>query len=142
MGWRRLRGRKGQGLPAGRASICTWCPPLRGCLAVRFAFNITPFARGRLLPYREPAKSGRTTLAGSAFEDDLLEQAERFFLLVEQGPGIEKLELDALDRRFDFHVGRDVADFCQHALSFRADDVVVEQHGGVRVGGPFGDTDR
>ena len=50
----------------------------------------------------------------SALEDELLEQAERFFLLVEQGRGVEKFDLDALDRPFDFHVGRDVADFRQH----------------------------
>src|SRR5712692_8273958 len=85
---------------------------------------------------------GHTTLAVSALENDLLEQSERFFLLVEQGRGIEKLELDALDRPFDFHVSRDVADFCQHALSFRADDVVVEQQSGVRVRRPFSDSDR
>src|SRR6058998_1257738 len=82
---------------------------------------------------------GPTTLAVSALENDLLEHAERFFLLVEQGRGIEKFELDALDRPFDFHLSRDVADFCQHALSFGADDVVVEQQSGVRVRRPFGD---
>src|SRR5207249_9625084 len=80
--------------------------------------------KGARRPYR--ATIGEA-LASRALENDLLEQAERFFLLVEQGRGIEKFELDALDRPFDFHVSRDVADFCQHALSFRADDVVVEE---------------
>jgi len=32
-------------------------------------------------------------LAGSVFENDLLEQPGRFFLLVEQGRGIQKFEL-------------------------------------------------
>src|SRR6266699_5933621 len=61
------------------------------------------------------------TLAVHAPKDDSLEHAERFFLLVEQGRGVEKFELDALDRPFDFRVCRDVADFRQHALSFRTD---------------------
>src|SRR6266571_7542481 len=74
-----------------------------------------------------------STLAGRTLEDDSLEQAERFFLLVEQGRRVEKFEPDSFDRGFDFWVGRDVADFCEHALSFRADDVVVEEQRGVRV---------
>jgi len=55
------------------------------------------------------------------------EQAERFFLLIEQGRGVEKFEPDALDRDSIFGGSGRSRFLAQHALAFPADDVVVRR---------------
>src|SRR5690606_9518275 len=74
---------------------------------------------------------------------DGLEPLVGFFLLIQQGARIQDLQLDALERRLDLDVGGVIANFFTHdLLSLFAYQIIVEQHGRMRMRRVFHDARR